>query len=451
MLEAMSMSMRPKCSVAEKKEKTDKEIRANKKYVRRIVKETREVDALLQEIKEKHLDPSMLHDNETRAFARAIGSEESCLIEACLKAGADPNYYNGSGRPLEKVERLRNIKLLLQYKADPKLCIQSPLIKSLIYYIQRQDKEELPQWATRDYNNQDYYKRCWQEKNRHAEKALKCLKLLLQAGANANQESNGFVPLRAIVTLTEDNYLSRQKAKEMVKALVAYGANPDHDDIKNYIANSHNYMYDRHKSARHELALYMHEERQKYQANQAVRQLLIGHYKNSDSPLSRLPKDIFKEIGILVKKGFFFKPVKIESEKPKEVSPHVPDVKKEDIVPKQDKENKSEIIKQQEQSQPSSIEEPKNNVPVVQTNAHAEGQKKHSEPASLDAINLLQKAKENPGESMSFDKPYRSIFAILRCNPKVLFAVAASSIACWMYTKWKDNKEEAEDEYDLDY
>ncbi len=446
MLEAMSMKPKQlKCSVAKKKQQlTDKEIRANKKNVRQIVKETREVDALLQAIKEKSVNPSIL--NATRAFARAIGCEENGLIEACLQAGADPNRdIFGSGRPLEIVERLRNIELLLRYKADPKLCVQSPLIKSLFYYMLRE--KESPPRGYDDSKHQAYNERCRQEKQRLADKALKCIKLLLQAGANANQEGCGIFPLRAIVKLTEDSYLSRQKAKEMVKALVAHGANPDHPGIKNYIANSQNYAYELHKSVIHELACYMREERHQYQANQAVRQLLIGHYKNAESPLSLLPKDILKVIGILVKNGFSFRPIGIVPEKLKEMPLRLPNVPvQQEVIVTKDEENKNISANEQQQSQ--TVEQPKNNALIGEVNTLSEIPKEHSEPAPLNVTNL-QKAKENiPDKSISFNKPYRS--PIILGNPKVLFTFVVSNIAYWSYVKWKNKRKKSEETYDLD-
>ncbi len=248
----------------------------------------------------------------------------------------------------------------------------------------------------------------------------------------------------------------------MVKALVTHGANPDLARVKNYLANSHNYVYDFHKSARHELALYMQEERQRYQA---VRQLLIGH-KDPNSPLKSLPKDIFKQIGILVKNGFAFgqsitpkKKAKsleksVEPERIEGVTVHpVKILKREksgEEYEKKNEENKGTIDNEQKKSPTKKpVVESINTVPIVQakTNVSSESPKKQNESVPLDTKNLLPKKKERlPDESIFFNNPSRS-FAIVRRNLP-LFVIAAGTIACWVYAKWKENKEESEDDED---
>lgn len=193
------------------------------------------------------------------------------ILAKMLQLNADPNGFNPSNRLLERLiesaVRLKTIQLLLHHKADPTLCHNSTLISPLLYYVHRKYIS--------------LYK-----KDRCADKALRCIKLLLKAKANVNYQRDGLVPLEVVLHLHDKEYLSEAKAKEMVILLTAYGADPA------YINSEVNQT---------DVITIMQQERKKYQA---LRTLLIGH-KDMDSPLHQLPKDVLIEIGKFVRDGEF--------------------------------------------------------------------------------------------------------------------------------------------------
>jgi len=135
-----------------------------------------------------------------RAQRRALREYENQLIDDLLTSHADLNADVGSGgKPLEIVSRAKAIATLLQHGADPRQCQRSLLLHPLLYYISHVDNKiaEDPDF----YLDYSVYQ---QEKMRRdglgrAIKLFECFKLLLKAGANANQERQGRLPLQTLL------------------------------------------------------------------------------------------------------------------------------------------------------------------------------------------------------------------------------------------------------------
>jgi len=224
-----------------------------------------------------------------RAQRRALREYENQLIDDLLTSHADLNADVGSGgKPLEIVSRAKAIATLLQHGADPRQCQRSLLLHPLLYYISHVDNKiaEDPDF----YLDYSVYQ---QEKMRRdglgrAIKLFECFKLLLKAGANANQERQGRLPLQTLLFLERDGYCSCINIDRLLKLLIWHGANP---------GNAYGYRMGIDSFYR----LNIKRERQKYEA---VCQILRGH-KEENSPLSQLPLEIMHGIiGHLVRGDF---------------------------------------------------------------------------------------------------------------------------------------------------
>ena len=128
---------------------------------------------------------------------KVLREYENKLIDDLLTSRTDLNTFIGSGgKPLEMVSRVKAIATLLQHGADPKQCQRSPLLHPLLYYISHIDNKiaEDPYFSL-DYSiyQQEKMRR---DSLRRAIKLFECFKLLLKAGANANQERQGRLPLQ---------------------------------------------------------------------------------------------------------------------------------------------------------------------------------------------------------------------------------------------------------------
>ena len=237
---------------------------------------------------------------DEKAQRRVLREYENKLINDLLVSRADLNTDIGpGGKPLEIVSRAKAITTLLQHGADPKQCQRSPLLHPLLYYISHIDNKEVPNFSL-DYS---IYQ---QEKMRRdslgrAIKLFECFKLLLRAGANANQERQRRLPLQTLLRLERDGYCSCINIDSLLKLLIWHGANPGNMEIGSG-RNAYGYRMGFDSFYR----LNLRRERQKYEA---VCQLLRGH-KEENSPLSQLPLEVVHGIIGHVVRGDF-KPSRI--------------------------------------------------------------------------------------------------------------------------------------------
>lgn len=384
-----AMTMRPACTVKYKKKKSPEDLRKDRKFIRGIVQEVRAIDGAIQKIRNGQQNSAILPN----IFSRALAYGELGLVKAVIDVGADPNYNDGSGIALEKAPRLKIITTLLDAKADPKECKESVLFRPLYYYLAR-EKDSIDNW--------DKYR---QEKERLAEKALTCVKLLLNQGVNPNQEYRGQLPLATVIRLDKKYYA--RKTLDFIKLLIWRGANPYKKETSN--GNS---IYIAHNSGRISFARYMEEEYKKYQA---VRLLLIGNYKGNStggvSPFALLPKELLKEIGILVKNGFAFKPIIIKE----------PEKKIEPVIEAQGDKDQTELDKT-ESSEKTTVVEKNDTAQIPKENP--ESMKKY--------------------QPISEKKPF--FYHFRRLSPKLLIGAAAVSIiGSWLYKKWKNGEEDEPD------
>ncbi len=238
---------------------------------------------------------------------KVLREYENKLIDDLLTSCADLNTFIGpGGKPLEIVSRAKAIATLLQHGADPMQCQRSPLLHSLLYYISHVDNKEVSDFSL-DYSiyQQEKMRR---DSLRRAIKLFECFKLLLRAGANANQERQGRLPLQTLLRLERDGYCSCINIDSLLKLLIWHGANPG--NIERWSArNAYGYRMGINGLDR----LNMKQERQKYEA---VCQLLKGN-KEGNSPLSFLPKPILKKIINYIKYGPFVPPAEKKAISPK--------------------------------------------------------------------------------------------------------------------------------------
>lgn len=225
---------------------------------------------------------------DERAQRRALREYENQLIDDLLASRADLNADVGSGgKSLEIVSRAKAIATLLQHGADPRQCQQSSLLHPLLYYISHVDNKiaEDPDFYL-DYSvyQQEKMRR---DSLRRVMKLFECFKLLLRAGANANQERQGRLPLQTLLRLERDGYCSCINIDSLLKLLIWHGANPG--NIERWSArDAYGYRMGLNSFDR----LNLRRERQKYEA---VCQILMGH-KEENSPLSQLPLETVREI-----------------------------------------------------------------------------------------------------------------------------------------------------------
>jgi hypothetical protein len=422
-----------------KKEPTDQEIRASKKAVCKIVKTTSVINSLIERVTKGTLNPSVLNEYfGVRPLLQAAVWGEKNLIKDLLTAGADPNWHKGDYVPLDVVEQLKNIETLLQFKANPKLCRKWPIINSLYYYIKRKSKEKEPRgyYSSRDERWQNYYKKVDQEKKRLADKALQCIKLLLQAGANI-KEAGDLRPLKVVMDLTEKSYLSLERAKEIAKVLISYGADPADSsiDFRRYRQySSEKYLF--------RLAKYMYQERRKYQA---IRQLLIGH-NDRNSLLSTLPKDIWKEIGLLVKHGGPVPPARPLAEPVTIKEVQSTNDAKDDIASKIVENNSlKDVADAPEKVSEATVKD------LPDQNAASQSASMSSD--FVDQVPDVNTEKNN--EKVDILLPKKLVPKVSRCaflrgkGIFILAVIAAVGIGKWAYNKWRDR--DKEDEEELEY
>ena len=191
------------------------------------------------------------------------------------------------------VSRLKSITKLLQHGADPKQCQSSTLLRSLFYYIQRTGSDEASDW---------YLLTPWQQEEIRRDygrliKLSTCWKWLLRAGANANQEMQGRLPLHTVFFLDRNDYCKHINMHYVAKLLIWHGANPTR--VETYSRrDAYGAMFGLNYFARMNN---IRRERQKYEA---VCQILRGH-KEENSPLSQLPLEtVHKIIGHVVRGDF---------------------------------------------------------------------------------------------------------------------------------------------------
>ena len=317
---------------------------------------------------------------DEREKRRRVKEWENKFINELLTSKVNLNNDTNIGKPLEVVARFKSIKTLLRHGADPKLCQKSPLIRPILYYLDRD--EELPVFS---WQSKEYYEKCQKDHQRRSRKALACLVSLLKSGADINQENFGMLPLQSIVALNKCYFTNH-----FLKLLIWQGANPKKIESRtkysacDYAVNRRREYYNCFK-----------QERQKYEA---VCQLLAGH-KEKDSPLSLLPKEILKEIRILIWYGVPFDPPPEKKIMPSKVEPDIEPITSVSTAADISQESK-QISNGLETNLETHIEEPETMVSTRST-----------------------------------------IFVLRRMPiPIIIVGVVASGISYWLYTKWQERK-----------
>lgn len=307
---AMTMRMAP----APYKEKEEdsyakrQRLKALRKSNVRDIETARFIERLLQQVQKNELPSLYLTNCSTdagyfNALKWAIDKSDDVLLLDLLTADADSNY--GHPKPLEYATRKKVIELLLQFKADPKLCTESVLVKPLLYYLDRDNdgkREGVNSW-----DHSAKYEAIHQERVRLMEKAHTVISMLLKKGANANAMSMNQYPLPELIELVKKHYIApNETTYSVIKKLIWAGAHPGLP-----VAQRLNpWEYDRRFA--YAFDSYMWQERYKHQA---IRLLLIGN-RDRGSCLCWLPRELLREIGILVKNGFEFNFIKIQEPAP---------------------------------------------------------------------------------------------------------------------------------------
>lgn len=286
MMHAMGMSMRVEMRPRDPEPKVDH--RKYKKTIRKIVSEVRNVEGVFREARAGNKDFQGLNN----ALLLGIFNESDSILKEALLLGAHPNctIRSSEDRMLDRADRVSAITLLLEHGADPKLCRESPIVRMLSYYFDREGLREKP------YEDRESYReRLTQDQLRRVNKVFKCVKVLQEKGANINQTAGGECLIGAITNLVEEYKLQSDAAAYFLRALIWRGTNT------NTITSSP-YAY----SIKYRLRAYAIEERKKYNATIGF----LSCAKYEDSPVNALPKETREIVGRLAKQGFEFNYIK---------------------------------------------------------------------------------------------------------------------------------------------
>lgn len=281
MRKEVSMKMRePKReSPEERNERKRKERKQRRKILSNIF-----VDRDWQDVRAGKKSPHELNC----IMVRAIITEVDGLLKDALEAGANPNCTSNVGRPLEFAHRASAIKLLLKYNANPKLCIESPIVRVLSYYLDRKVKK----YTYGDHKV--FFKKREQEQWRLANKTFNCVQQFLRKGVCINQTANGDTPVQTIMPLASECKLELRVAGGILRELIWRGASAEGIRYqylgRGFLANTEGLKH------------YAIREREKY--NATIGFLSCAQYEGS--PVSSLPVELREIIGKLAKQGFEF-------------------------------------------------------------------------------------------------------------------------------------------------
>ncbi len=285
-------------------------IRKNKRILRAQHRATmaqgRKLERILQLISEGKLSFTYLANGPSNFLSWIIDLEDDALLEELLEKGLDPN--EGSPKLLELAERKKTIELLLKYNADPRLCEYSVLVRPLMYYLFRDDKGKRPETKYYDYHKKS--KIAEENRKRLVGKAFDVVSLLLDRGANPEVLSNPRLiaypsehPLSAIIMAAKKRYtVLNEKMYLLIKRLIWAGSNSMGLEVQEKLEEVKNNLYDWDLALARDSAYYMGSEFKKYHA---IRLLLIAN-RDTNSCFSWLPRELIREIGMLVKRGFKF-------------------------------------------------------------------------------------------------------------------------------------------------